>query len=41
MNNEPDIQRIKKEILERAINQYETRIADLRNEMNRISIPAR
>jgi len=34
MTYEPDIQQIKKEILERAIYQYETRIADLKNQID-------
>ena len=41
MNQEPDIQRIKKEILERAIDRYEMRIADLKSQIENpeLSVP--
>jgi len=40
MAYEPDIQQIKKEILERAIFQYEMRIANLKNQMDQYEIPS-
>ncbi|OQA52024.1 MAG: hypothetical protein BWY45_03251 [Euryarchaeota archaeon ADurb.Bin294] len=40
MNQEPDIQRIKKEILERAIDRYEMRIADLKSQIENPGVPA-
>ena len=40
MNYEPDIQRIKKEILERAIDRYEMRIADLKSQMDQPGVSA-
>lgn len=41
MNEEPDIERIKKEILERAIYRYEMRIADLRSQLDQTVIHTR
>jgi predicted component of type VI protein secretion system len=41
MNEEPDIERIKKEILERAIYRYEMRIADLRSQLDQTVLHAR
>lgn len=38
MMNEPDIQEIKREILERAIRNYEVRIMDLKTQMNEYSL---
>ncbi|HOJ95338.1 MAG TPA: hypothetical protein PK024_00650 [Methanospirillum sp.] len=40
MNQEPDIERIKKEILERAIYRYEMRIADLKSQLDRTMLTA-
>lgn len=38
MVSEPDIQQIKKEILERAINHYEMRITELKNQIDQCSV---
>ncbi|WP_281267975.1 hypothetical protein ACKUB1_08615 [Methanospirillum stamsii] len=38
MPDEPDIQQIKREILERAIFHYETRIADLKGQIDQFSL---
>ncbi len=41
MNQEPDIERIKKEILERASYRYEMRIADLKSQLDRTMLTAK
>lgn len=41
MTHEPDLQAIKKEILERAIFQSETRIADLRGQIDKYGFSGR